>query len=87
MYVCMYVCTVCTYVHLHVHTYVHNRLIRPNRVKKCFWSFCLVNFSHSDNTQTVRQAVTKRHFMCIHTVVLINTHKNFENVYNKRYKA
>ena len=50
--------------------------IRPNKVKKSFWSTCLINFLSSEDTQTDRQIITKRQYdkkyIHIQTVMLLN---------------
>ena len=45
--------------------------IRPNKAKKNFWFSCPFNFLHSENTQTGRQVIIKRHYDG-----KIYTHKN-----------
>ena len=67
--------------------------VRPNKVKKCFWSSCLVIFLPSENIPTDRQIITKRHYdrkitydtQCIQTVMLLNMHKNLEKTHIKSH--
>ena len=65
-------------------------LIGPNKVKKVSgpptWSI----FLPSETTQTDKQIITKRHYdrkyIHIQTVMLLNMHKNLENMHNRIHK-
>ena len=54
-------------------------IIRPNKVKKKFLVLLPGQFLPSENTQTDRHIITKRHYdrkyVHIHTVMLLNTWK------------
>ena len=58
-------------------------LLGQTKLKKSFWSSCLVNFLPSENTQTDRQIITKRRYdrkyIHMQTVMLLNMYKNLEN--------
>ena len=57
---------------------------RPSKVKKSFWSSILVNFLHSENTQTDNhKGHYDRKYIHIQTVMLLNMHKNLENMHNR----